>query len=255
MNDPHVTKLHYKIEHSASVDYSAAEALERSERDFDARVEDEKVCFTMKRHYATEQEARDGVKDYIDAWEPEALLTHGPGRFALCFLEAEILDRNPPPRSDGIFVDAKPINFTFSVSQPEVTLGVPTYPMPPRRPLKVTEEVEAMRQRFRQYCLGRETLGGMAYFCLTVLTRQRGRKAAAKYFGICKDVLAKIGELSSTAGGDLARKAEGMASDWSQEERGFLKAAVGLLIRRIAEKAYDPQRAFPTITRKDLPVL
>ena len=82
MNDPHVTKLYYKIEHSTSVDYSAAETLDRSERDFDVRVKDEKVCVTMKRHYATEQEARDGVKDYINAWELEALLTHGPGRAA-----------------------------------------------------------------------------------------------------------------------------------------------------------------------------
>ena len=67
MNDPHVTKLHYKIEHSASVDYSAAEALEHSEKEFDVRVEDEKICFAMQRHRATEQEAGQAAMDYIYA--------------------------------------------------------------------------------------------------------------------------------------------------------------------------------------------
>ena len=253
MNDPHVDKLHYKIEHASSVDYSAAETLEQSEKDFDVRVEAEKVCFTMKRHCATEREACEVVRDYIDAWELNALLVRGPGAFSLRFDYSEIHDRNPTP--GVVSVAAKPIRLVFSVSEATVTVAPRFFPEPPLQPLKITTEVEAMLQRFREYRLGRRNLGEMAYFCLTVLVSHRTRSEAANHFGISKRVLNKIGLLSSEAGGDQARKASGMTHDWSQEERQFLEAALTLMIRRFAEKAYDPHGSLPKIGINDLPAL
>ena len=253
MNDPHVDKLHYKIEHASQVDYSATETLEQSEEDFNVRVGAEKVCFTMKRHCATECEACEVVRDYIDAWELSALLERGPGAFRLRFDYSEIIDRDPTPGVDS--VAARPIRVVVSVSEPTVTVAPRFFPEPPRQPLKITLEVEAMQQRFREYRLGRRSLGELAYFCLDILKTQRGLKFAANHFGISKKVLGSMGELSSTAGGDQARKASGVARDWSQEESQFLEAAVRLMIRRFAEKACDPHGSLPSIGIADLPPL
>ena len=253
MNDPHVEKLHYKIDHASWMDYGAAETLELSERDFDVRVEAEKVCFTMKRHCATEREALEVVRDYIDAWELNALLKRGPGAFSLRFENSEIHDRNPTP--GVISAAAGPVRVTISLGKAAGTVAPRFFPRPPPRPLKITTEVEVMQQRFREYRLGRRNLGELAYFCLTVLEGHRGRKKAANHFGISKKILGKIGELSSTAGGDQARKAEGMQRVWSQEEKEFLEAAATQIIRRLAEKAYDPHASLPEIGMNDLPAL
>ena len=68
MNEPYVFALHYKIDHAESIDYSRALPCEFHAGEFDFRVEEDNVCFTMKAHFATECEARDCVEDYIQGW-------------------------------------------------------------------------------------------------------------------------------------------------------------------------------------------
>ena len=65
MNDPHVVALFYNVKHSTSVDYSDAKPLEHKEEKFTITIENDKACFTMKAHYATEEEAREAVEEYI----------------------------------------------------------------------------------------------------------------------------------------------------------------------------------------------
>ena len=76
-----------------------------------------------------------------------------------------------------------------------------------------------------------------------------GRDAAAVRFGISKQVLRRIGELSTNKGGASARKAVGQAAPYTPEEERFLKSAIRTLILRAAEVEYgpDPNRSQITL--------
>ena len=107
-------------------------------------------------------------------------------------------------------------------------------------------------------------MAGMAYLFLTELelsaslaARRRGgkRKHAANYYQIEKEVLDRVGELSSKKGGSVARKAEGRGYAFTKEETDFLEASVTAFTRRVAEKAADPNGDLPEITLADLPTI
>ena len=243
MNDPHVVALNYKIEHASWVDWSRAEPLQLQEHAFHVRVEDKRVRFAMKEHFATEAEARSAVQDYMDAWELDAALARGPNSFKLRFVQSEIVDRNLTP---GAFhVHAGSATFTISTSVAQGTVSPASYPAPPSRGLRRSPDVASMYFRYVGYREGREPLASMAYFCLDVLLASTGKHhgrlpAAAKRYGISQPVLKRLANLSSNRGGAAARKAEGRSRDLTQQERQFLKQAVTTIIRRAAEVAHDP---------------
>ena len=97
MNDPHVIALFYDIEHNDSVNYEKARPFVRDEPTFRIKVKDKKVRFKLKKHYATELEARQSIDKYIRVWELDAGLKRGPDFFKLKFARAKIVDRNPTP--------------------------------------------------------------------------------------------------------------------------------------------------------------
>ena len=97
MNDPHVVALFYNVKHSAAVDYSEAKPLEHKEEKFKITIANDKACFTMKAHYATEEKALAAVEEYIQAWELDAALQAGPNAFTLEFDGSHIEDRQPQP--------------------------------------------------------------------------------------------------------------------------------------------------------------
>ena len=101
MNDPHVVALFYNVKHSSSVDSSEMEPLKHEEEKFTITIENDKACFTMKADYATEEEAREAVKEYIQVWEIHAALQRGPNAFTLEFSHSEIEDRKPTPAAPG----------------------------------------------------------------------------------------------------------------------------------------------------------
>ncbi len=87
----------------------------------------------------------------------------------------------------------------------------------------------------------------MAYFCLTVLEWSVGgqkkskRERAAERYGIGIDTLKYVGELSSTRGGQEARKSEGSGQEFTNQERRCLENKVKLMIRKVAETARTTQ--------------
>ena len=98
MNDPHVVALRFRIKHSESIDYSEAEPLSIEEADFRVDVEERRVRFEFKKHFTTEQEAREAIADYIQPRQIDASLRRGNAdAFKLEFDKAEIVDRNPTP--------------------------------------------------------------------------------------------------------------------------------------------------------------
>ena len=255
MNDPHVVALFYNIQHGPSVDYREAKPHDYEEGNFSVRVEDKKVCFTTKAHYATEEEAREAVRDYIRRWEFAVGLERGPETFKLVYQNARIEDRKPSPTPDGSVRLSTDLRGGAVMGSAMLTLLI-QYPAPPSAGFTITPDVQSMYDRFMGYRSGREPLPSMAYFCLTVFEASAGqhtnrRKAAAKKYGFSQKVLEKIGALSTNSGGPQARKAGGLRQPLTNEESRFLKEAVAAIIQRTAEVAHDPTKNTPEISMSD----
>ena len=117
-------------------------------------------------------------------------------------------------------------------------------------------DVEVMALRHSRYKQGRDTLPGMAYFCLTVLEQAAGGKPAIpSEFGIASSVIKTLGRLTSEKGGLEARKGIGRSHEFTANERSWLEQAAKRIIRRAAEVAHDPAAAASQITMGDLPKL
>ena len=259
MNDPHVVALFYNVKHSASVVYREEEPLEHEEKDFTIKIENDKACFTftMEEPYATEEEARKAVEEYIQIWEIHAGLKRGPDMFKLVYWKPKIEYRNV--ESGHHRIDAGRISVGVTLSQPTITLTT-SYPSPPQSGMKITPDVQSMYDRWAGYRLGKELLPSMAYFCLTVLeastrVRKGCRGAVVKKYRIARPVLDKIGYLSSEKGGTQARKAKGIGCPLKDPEDCFLKEAIKALIHRAAEVAYGPVSRLPEIKLNELPKL
>jgi len=116
--------------------------------------------------------------------------------------------------------------------------------------------VDFMFLRYGLYREQRTTLPDTANYCLTVLERAAGgRKAAAEHFSIAFSILRTLGELAAAKGGKEARKFAGSQAEFTPAERRWLQQALPRLIRRAAEKAFDPSAALPQITMAELPPL
>lgn len=253
MNDPHVVSLIFQVKHGSLVDYSQAEPLNQEEPAFRLEVKDKQARFEMKEHYATEDEARKAIEEYIRLWELDACLKRrDPDFFRLEFDKSQIKDRNPGP---GLSMHAKTGIPTFFA-----TLGPvrPDYPVPPSN-IGLDATVWTMYQRYMGYRQGHEKLTEMAYFCLTLLEdsaqrAQRKRKAAAEKYKIDVAVLNKVSNLCTNKGGpEEARKADGMGSSLTEPERQFLEQAVETWIRRMAEMVHSPDHNFQKVSLSDLP--
>lgn len=261
MNDPHVVALIYRVEQEEipTVDYSKAEPLDGLEEpEFRLDVRDKVVRFEFKVYYATEGEARAAIEDYIRVWEFDANLERGRLAFRLKFERAEIVDRNPT--SGQIRMSA--IGDVEVGGSSRLTYIASRYPSPPSD-VSLNSDVHTMYQRYMDYRQGREKLTSMANFCLDFLckfvapqysTKNGSRSEAAKVFQIEKPVLAKIGELCANKGGPTgARKGNAVATNLTESERRFLEKAVKKMIRRVAEKARNPNAPLPVISLSDLP--
>lgn len=260
MNDPHVVALNYRIKHNDTIDYSRAEPFDRDEPEFRLTVKDKSARFAFKGHYATEEQAREALAEYIRMWEFDATLKRdNPDSFRLEFEKAEIIDRNPIP--SAVMLSANTEGRVTGSAR--LTTSVRKYPPPPSD-IKLNPDAETMYQRYLGYRGRHELLPSIAYFCLSMLEdppvpEQKRfpakRKVAAKKFGIDELVLVEIGHLSTSRGKGEARKREGTAQPLTPKERHFLDQAVKAIIRRVAEKEHSPDGELPMISMSDLPSL
>ena len=254
MNDPHVVALVYRIAHSESIGYTKATPFCRDEQGFRLSIADAKARFEMHDHFPTIEAADEALTEFRRAWEFDAQLKRGPNTFRLVLDRetSEIVDRNPTPGHLSVH-RVEMVAITESVRH---LLEPSTYPEPPSD-IVVTPDVETMYGRYMGYLRGREPLASMASFCLTVLEASTGerkcrRTAAAKVYNIDVQVLGKMGHLSANRGGAEARKADGVATDFSSQERHFLEQAVRAVIRRMAEYAHSSGNQLPMISVSDL---
>lgn len=242
MNDPHVEYLEYSIAHGQNIDWSDAEAATFETECFVVEVEAQRVLFRFREHYDSEESARSAVQSYVRNWEFQAGLLCAPDAFNLRFVKPGIIDRKP---DSGIIQSShEHISVKEALSK---QLRPTKYPEPPATDMiERTPDIDSMYHRYLGYHAGKEQLATMAYFCLTVLQYMAGgnRQAAAKKFGISRNVLIKVGTLSSGA----ERKAGGIHQLRDPDNGSFLNAAIRSMIFRAAEVAHDPDAQREPIT-------
>ncbi|MDA2921265.1 hypothetical protein MYX76_17530 [Desulfobacterota bacterium AH_259_B03_O07] len=119
---------------------------------------------------------------------------------------------------------------------------------------KASPDVESMYQRYEGYLEGKEPLTSMAYMCLTIFEASvRGRRQASIKYHIHRDVLNKMGELTSTRGDKEQPRKAPFGRPLTPNEEKWILEAVKLLIKRIGQHAFDPGAPKVQITMNDLP--
>ncbi len=251
MNDPRVSALIYRLKHTAAVSYDKAAPLEYENTAFKVTIKKLLTRFEMKEHFAIAEEARDVVEPVIREWEFAASLDQGPGEFEFIFSDAVIEDRNQTP---GVISVGTGSMFMVGDSV-SIMIGRHKYPEPPKG-IALDADVEAMSVRYTRYRESKDTLAGMAYFCLTVLEQAAGsRQAIPAMFGVAASIVTTLGRLTGEKGGSEARKGKGRPREFTGEERNWIDRAVKRLIWRAAEVAHDPASAQTKITMAELPKL
>lgn len=223
------------------------------------RLDSGVATFEMLEHHASEESARKSVESCLRAWELDVALRFGRSEISFEFDGADVIDRDPPPPGTGQVIHAKAVAGAIAaVGSVTVHVTRRGYPQPPRG-FVASPDAETMWHRYEGYLDGREPLGSMGYFCLTVLERSAGgRDEAAGQYGISKRVLDTLGRLTTEIGNDkTARKASSVKEQRSHNgaEQKWIEAAVKALIRRAGERAFDPEAPRPRLTMGDLPKL
>jgi hypothetical protein len=251
MNDPRVSVLIYRVRHDGTVNYDMASLLEYETTSFKVSVKSCEARFEMKEHFPTAGQAREVVEPFIRQWEFATALDRGPGEFELAFLDTVVEERTPCP---GVVEVARQETVQARDSVSCVAVRT-TYPEPPTG-VAMNTDVEVMALRHSRYKEGKDTLAGMAYFCLTVLGQAAGGKPGIpSEFGIASSVITTLGRLTGQKGGWEARKGQGRSREFTANERSWIEQATKRMIRRAAEVAHDPAVAASQITMSDLPKL
>ncbi len=169
------------------------------------------------------------------------------------FVSAEIIDLDPnSPAGEKYFY----VSASFQTLRRVVKIKE-EYPLPPKD-LRITPDVRSMWERYSQYVEGKDTLGSMAYFCLTVLEHRwpgKDRAYICKELNIGSKVLSKLGYLSSEVG-DMSSARKRRAKEYrsyTQSEIEWLKAVVRVIIERLGEYECKPNKPLRKITMADLP--
>lgn len=262
MNDPHVDSLRYRLETDESLEFADPPPFEGETSTLLLRLEDDILTVRPKAHYASVEDSREAVDPYLKAWEIAEATRRGLRKVRFEYQSAEIVDRAPSPEGNQ---KARHVVSKFDTvrSVSRAVERASSYPALPGT-FVASPDVETMWQRYEQYVRGREPLPSMAYFCLTVLeTSARNvpgkggnREKALRTYAIQDKVLGKLGELTAGLGDAAsARKAGGVGRALTPGETDWIERCLRALIRRVGEKAADPQGNFDRITMNDLPQL
>lgn len=260
--DLHVVSLRYALRSSDQVTYVDPPPVEFETQDACFRLASGKLICKMKTHFSTPDAARALVEPTLKAWEVDADLRWNRGELRFVFEGADIIDRSPVPpgqiRGQAFMTEGSDVVCMVGTVSVHVTRD--QYPDPPPPTFRLNPDAESILFRYREYLDGRVPLPEMAYFCLTVVQtkgRRKGkrREDAAQTFRIHKDVLGKIGELTSERGGRQDARKAGSWPPLTGPERAWLEAAVKMLIWRVGDSRVGDTHAadLPLITMADLP--
>ena len=261
MNDPHVAALFYRLEHDDFIDYEKAPALEGENDLLHFSLDKRELTITPKDHYGNDYEAREALESFVRSWEFDVVVESGKGQFSFRHVRTEIVDLNPDPDPPGhVRTSARPVSLLFTVSEAQGHVSRGKYPSPPLGAKRNPDNEVAQRilLRLERYHQRRETLGTVAYFAVTALEdsakgpEKEDRTRAAHYYRIGRNVIRKVAKLADEKGGSEARKSKGSSSEYTEDERRFLVAAVQAFTRRAAEVGENPPGCLEKITMETL---
>jgi hypothetical protein len=260
MNDPHVETLVYQLKTASNVHYENAQPIDVDYEEYSGRLESNQLICEMKMHYPHIDAARSVVEASLRAWEVDVALRFGRGELEFVYMKAKVIDRNPsPPGSPQKSQISGRGQITASG---HASIGVVRRQYPhPSMLFRISPDVETLWKRYEMYLDKKEPICSMAYFCLTVIEVKAGgkpeaRRKASRIFSIDKEVLDKLGELTSIRGDSLtARKAAlgSTPSPLSDKENKWIEAVIKQLIHRMGENWSD--RKLPVIKMSELPPL
>jgi hypothetical protein len=257
MIDPHVERLHYRLETDSTLQFDKPSRISLKTPDFQLDLADGVLVLTPNGHFADEASARAAAQPLLDAWEISVALERGRRDMRFVFESADIMDRSPPPPGVQVCNVGMAIEVDTAVGL-TFTVIAHTYPEPPKG-FVAGPEVVAMWHRYERSQSGGEPLASMAFACLSMAQHfHGGRKALAARLGIDLAVLDCLGQLSSEVGDrSEARKFDQSATfrPHTPAEKEWIQAAVRVLILRMGERAAGPNAALPPLTMTDLPKL
>ena len=236
MYDPHVVSLRYRLVTANDLVLDDPQRANWTHEEFDISADDGEIVIQLNRHFARIDEAKRSVEGFLRAWEIDQGLFYGRERIWFEYVDAEIIDRNPPGPGDPQTIEAITLGPLFRLHPASISQTLPAYPDPPTD-LIVTPETELLWSRYLAWRSGKEPLASMAYFCLTFVELMAGgRDAASRRLGISKPVLNTLGRLTSEVGDELtARKAPRPAQVFrplSKREERWVDQVLRVLIRR-----------------------
>jgi hypothetical protein len=267
MNDPRVEWLWYQIK-TNSVVYLDPPPVVGETPEFRVTLENGRATAEMLADYPTIEEARTAVEPYLHAWEIHAAATFRgtaePLRFE--FEKGHVVDRAPDPDHA---LRAKLVGSRTVRASAAIALSAREYPTAPEG-FVVSPDVETMWNRWQGYRSGRESLQGMANYCLTVFEntmiqqaaasgqkfgKRAARTEAATEYGIDLKVLSTLGDLVSEVGDPLTRRKEHAKHKrpLTGTEIRWIEDVVKAMIHRAGERAASPNRQFRALTLADFP--
>ena len=256
MRDPHVQRLHYEVSSGEGISYRDPKPVTFSHHLGDFELRDGRLSIALVEHFASEDDARQEIDPFLQAWRIEADLTSNVGMIRFKFDRADVIDRDPPPPGAPQVVRVKPAMLRWVGCKVSPHLTCLEYPQPPTT-FRTTSDVECAYSRWMRFRAGKESLQVMAYYVLTILeTGAGGRRQAADAFEIDHAVLEQVGRLSTVKGDrSSARKApkDGEYQDLADSEKHWLDEAVRKLIHRLGERASGA--CLTRIRLTDLPTL
>jgi hypothetical protein len=268
MNDPHVERLRYRLKVNPSqLSFESPPPLFQEYDAFGIRLENGILTVEMKEHHASVESAKEKVEGFIRDWMIYAAFDFDWDLLNFEYENAEVIDRKPSPRVPGQITGDGNITLPMLTCKGTGTvhpLKLSEYPAPPAR-FRATPDVETMWFRYQQHLQDKETYQSLGYFCLSLVQWSTGvgkgaRCAASRMYNIDRDVLDKLGELTSERGTQReARKLDSGSTlvPLTDVERRWIREALKMLIRRKGEYDFEPATgaSLKQITMTDLPKL
>ena len=185
--------------------------------------------------FASQEEARQRVEPYLQAWEMSAASLRGWPVFRFRFQSARI------PRADATLGSTGTIDLAVSAA---LAFQLDALPSAPTRPLS-GPWIDAIWEHFRNYREGREALVPTAYMCLELLEasvpgerQKKARKAAADHYGLDFKVLDRLGKLTAVSDPQKGRKMPKNTPEplTPEEEREIERTLVDIVRAVVREK-------------------
>lgn len=240
----HVTKLSYRVTlENTDVSGLLPRSWENEQGRF--RLADGMLIVEPKERFDDDRSARSAVEPWLRRLEIGYHLNDGRRiRFELASF---ITEHSEHDQTDVTVTGGVKLEARAGISMLLRPRGT-QYPEPVEN-FVINEDVETAYQRWDNYLKGREPLPGVAYFVLSLLKHRAGGAAeASDRFRISRNVLRRVGELSSRAGTPVtARKAD--HREMAPEEAAWLEKTIKCVILRLGNDEQLPDK----ITMGDLP--